>query len=225
MAEATTGAARAITLLRLGFGLLDAVALGFAAYRAGMSRAGLANYFCYFTILSNICATLVLLACVAAALLPAARRSGFRVPDALRGAATLYMVITGLVYVIALSTYTDVQTIPWVNHVVHHLMPLVMLADWLVVPPRRHISAGRAAGWLVFPIVYLVFTLIRGPIAHWYPYPFVDPTGHGYAHVAVSCTLVALAFIVIGALLAWLGNLLAGRREAGIAPEPPRTAY
>jgi hypothetical protein len=209
---APTTAAWAVALLRLGFGLFDAAALGFAAYRADLSPAGLVNYFCYFTILSNICATLVLLAGAAEGLLPIARRSGFRVPDALRGAATLYMAITGLVYVVALSSYTDLQTIPWTNDVVHHVMPLVMLADWLIVPPRSRIPADRAAAWLIFPIAYLVFTLIRGPIARWYPYPFVDPTRHGYAHVAVSCLLVAVAFVVIGALLAWLGNLLADRR-------------
>jgi hypothetical protein len=44
-----------------------------------------------------------------------------------------------------------------------------------------------------------VFTLIRGAIAHWYPYPFIDVTQLGYGGVAVNCLWVALLMLGLAA--------------------------
>ena len=91
------------------------------------------------------------------------------------------MVVTGLVYAVLLAPASaDVGlTEPWVDAVVHEVAPVLVLLDWLVDPPGRRLSvrAGRAR-WLIFPAVYLVYSLVRGPIADWYPYPFLDPD-HG----------------------------------------------
>ena len=62
--------------------------------------------------------------------------------DFLRGAAVVYMTVTGVVFTLLLRG-TDVDTtIPWVNTVVHEAGPLFILADWFVLPPRLRISAA-----------------------------------------------------------------------------------
>jgi hypothetical protein len=66
--------------------------------------------------------------------------------------------------------------------------------------------------WLAFPVVFAVYSLIRGPIVQWYPYPFLDPRAHGYLHVAAECFVIALAIMVICLLIVWLGDL--ARRTA-----------
>lgn len=48
----------------------------------------------------------------------------------------------------------------------------VVCADWLVDPPRSYVAWGEAMSWLLFEIAYLAYTLVRGSIAHWYPYPY-----------------------------------------------------
>ncbi len=45
--------------------------------------------------------------------------------------------------------------------------------------------------WLIFPVVYVVYSLIRGPVADWYPYPFLDPNLDGGA-AKVAITVVVL---------------------------------
>jgi hypothetical protein len=193
---------RWVPWVRLGFALLTAVALGATADHAVAAGLGLGNFFSYFTVLSNCAATLVLGYGGGAALLG---RPG--VPDLLRGAAALYMVVTGLVFAVALS---DVETgmLPWTNTVLHQVMPLLMLADWLLLPPTRRLGPAEVLRWLAFPLLYLVYTLVRGPVVDWYPYPFLDPRPHGYAHVAVAGVLVTLAFLAVTALLTWLGDAL-----------------
>ncbi|MEY9876715.1 hypothetical protein ABH931_006226 [Streptacidiphilus sp. MAP12-33] len=208
--RATPGVVGAI---RFAFGAFTAVALGVQAYHSASEGRSLANFFSYFTILSNCSMTLVLLVGGVLGMV-----GGRGVPDLLRGAVTLYMAITGIVYTIALAQYEALGTIPWVNDVVHRLMPVVIFIDWLAVPPRRPVLWTRALWWLAFPLLYLPYTLVRGPIVHWYPYPFLDPREKGYAHVMVSSLLITLAFLAVGALLVWAGNLF-GRRRAEMSPE------
>jgi len=56
----------------------------------------------------------------------------------------------------------------------------------------------------VVPLVWLAYTLIRGAVVGWYPYPFVDVSVHGYLYVAGAC--VAVAALLFG--LAVLAKLL-----------------
>jgi hypothetical protein len=163
------------------------------------------NYFSYFTIDSNLIAAGVLLA-------GAARRSTSNtlVFDLVRGAAVVYMSITGIVFTLLLSN-TDVDTaIRWVNTVVHELMPLVMLADWLVSPPSRKLTVRQGLLWLSFPLVWIVYTLIRGAIVNRYPYPFLDPANGGYGSVAVYSAGILIAMIVVSAITVALANAARG---------------
>lgn len=158
------------------------------------------NFFSYFTVLSN-CAAVAVLAILA--LRPSlAHAPGFVVA---RGAVTLYMVVTGLVYAVLLAPASaDVGlTKPWVDAVVHEIAPAVVLLDWLVDPPRQRLSWGDAASWLVFPAAYLVYSLVRGPLADWYPYPFLDPDhgSLGYGSVAMTSAAILVTIVALSAVL------------------------
>jgi hypothetical protein len=178
--------------------------------RGTTTASWLANHFSYFTVLSNLIAVVVLLA---GALRPASS------PDSegwelLRGAAVLYMAMTGLVYLLLLSG-VDVNTPGFSNWVMHRIMPLVMVLDWVFVPPRVPLSLRRTLWWLAFPLLYLPYTLIRGEIVDWYPYPFLDPTRDGgYPRVAANCIGVGLGFIALTWLITWVGNHLGGHDTA-----------
>jgi hypothetical protein len=167
------------------------------------------NYFSYFTIDSNLIAIGVLVA----AALNRDRASTPRL-DLVRGGAVVYMSITGIVFTLLLSN-TDVDTaIPWVNSVVHELMPLVMLADWLITPPAARLRMRQGLLWLSFPLVWIVYTIIRGAIVNLYPYPFLNPANGGYASVAVYCVAILLAMLVVSALVVVLANAAgSGRRR------------
>jgi hypothetical protein len=119
-----------------------------------------------------------------------------------RGAVTLYMVITGIVYAGLLSK-VDVQLqSAWTNSALHRILPLLLLADWVFFPPWPRIRAGQALAWLAFPLAYFAYSLIRGPVAHFYPYPFLDPRPHGYDHVVGYAIALAVGMAVL-ALAVW----------------------
>jgi len=186
-----------LTSYRLFFGLL-----GFSAVVTEVAtlheRGKFApfNFFSYFTVESNLFAAAILIVS-ASALAQGIHGHSLAL---LRGAATLYMVTTGLVFAVLLSGIKGVEltAVPWDNIVLHYLMPLALALDWFVDLPRQRLVFRQAAVWLAFPLIYIVYSLIRGRVVGWYPYPFVDPSTHGYSGVAgtsVAIALVVVAFI------------------------------
>jgi hypothetical protein len=169
-----------------------------------------ANFFSFFTIQSNILGVAALFALV---LVPRARRTALF--DGARSAAVLYMAITGVVFALLLSgLQEDLQTSEaWVDFVVHKLMPVVLVADWLLDPPRHRLPPWALLAWLAFPLAWLGYTLGRGASVDWYPYPFVDVSELGYDGVLARAVVLALGFAAAGAALLWLGNRRARLRS------------
>ncbi|HEY8999520.1 MAG TPA: Pr6Pr family membrane protein [Candidatus Saccharimonadales bacterium] len=180
-----------------------AAELALVAIIAQLSRQvsggnSVANFFSYFTVQSNLLAIGVL--GFGAATLPGGQPKSF---NAWRGAATLYLVITGIVYALLLSNLPNGpgDLTPWIDTVLHRILPLVMVVDWLVDRPRQRISIKTALLWLVYPLAYLTYSLVRGPIVKWYPYPFLNPQ-QGYLRVAFTSIAVAVASAVLALLIA-----------------------
>jgi hypothetical protein len=130
----------------------------------------------------------------------------------------LYIAITGVVFALLLSGLQealDTHT-PWMDFVVHKLTPVVLVADWLVDPPRHRLRFRVAALWLVYPLLWFAYTLIRGARVGWYPYPFVDVAAHGYGRVFVNAAVLVVGFAGAAFALVLLGNRGADRMRARV---------
>ncbi|HWB88971.1 MAG TPA: Pr6Pr family membrane protein [Acidimicrobiia bacterium] len=187
---------------RLALASLIAVALT-AQLLIGLSQeAGLTvvRFFSFFTVLSNM-AALVMLAMLARRP-DRAEDHGFAV---FRGAVTVYMSVTGVVYAVILApSIADVAVPePWIDWTIHVIGPLAVAADWLVHPPRAELDNRVLAWWLVYPAVYLAYSLIRGPIVDWYPYPFLDPANGGVVGVALWSLVVLVVILGFGYAYRW----------------------
>ena len=194
-------AAAAVAAIAYQFGKLD----GEPSFSAG-------NFFSFFTIQANLLAICVL--ALAALVRPGERTAAF---DSLRGAATLYIAITGVVFALLLSGLQeslDTHT-PWMDFVVHKLTPVVLVADWLVDPPRHRLPWRVALAWLCYPAAWFAYTLVRGSIVGWYPYPFVDVAAHGYGRVLLNA-----AVLLVGFAVAAVGVVAVGNRRAAAASAP-----
>lgn len=165
------------------------------------------NFFSYFTVVSNLLVVIVFASLAARPGL--AHDVRFLTP---RGFATLGISLTGLVYAVLLApTSADVDvSLRWVDFIVHTLAPLVGLADWIVDRPRVRPPLATAASWLAFPIVWLLYTIIRGAVTDWYPYPFLDPDLESVGSIVITCVAITVVFVVMAAGLWWWS----GRRQA-----------
>ena len=166
------------------------------------------NFFSYFTIQSNL---IGVAAFVAAAV--AWRPTRSRALDLVRGAAVVYLTVTFVVFAILLSG-TDVDTaIPWVDTVVHRVFPVVVIADWLLDPPAVRITFRQSLVWLVYPLAWVGYTLLRGVVVDWYPYPFLNPANGGYGTVAVYVVAILLFGIVLCWAVSAVGSAMRSHRR------------
>ncbi len=199
---------RWIRVYRMAFGVLTLVAIAYQAgdlADQGAFRPG--NFFSFFTIQSNLFAAVVLLW---GATRDPERRDPAAV-DLVRGAATLYLSITGIVVAVLLSGMQEGLAVPvvWVDDVVHQIIPIVMVADWLIVPPTTRIAPRRVLIWIVYPLLYATYSLLRGTIVDWYPYPFLNPDhAGGYGVVALYVVGLTVSSLLVGWLVVFVGNRL-----------------
>jgi hypothetical protein len=161
----------------------------------------------------------------------------------LRGAVTLWIMITMLVSHFVnnhganpLPGLADPDpATALVNRstfLLHYVLPLMVLADWLAFGPRRVARWSDLPLWLIWPTTYVVLSVFRAlvfPTAeNRYPYGFLDPTEGGYGSVVVGVLRLAVGIALLGALLIGADRLL-GRRavptvSAEGAPEPVSTS-
>ena len=194
----------AIASVRLVLGLLVLVAIGTQlSIHVGLNYSVL-NFFSYFTNLSNALAALVFLL---SALKYFAGGHSSPGTDRLRFMAAINMVIVGVVFAILLRNVDLGSLRPWINTLLHYVMPVVVLADWILDPPRTKLATPDLARVLVFPVLYLGYTLVRGNSVQWYPYPFLNPANvGGYGNVALYSAAITITFIGTGFALIVIRN-------------------
>jgi hypothetical protein len=184
------------------------------------------NFFSFFTIDSNVGTVIVFL--IGAVLLIRGVGDDPQWFAVLRASVTSYMAVTGIVYNMLLRgvNVSEGSVLPWSNEVLHVVGPLLMVIDWLFAPGRRQL--GWKVIWIivVFPLVWAVYTMIRGPLAYndvldvptWYPYPFLNPANSPEGYVSVAFYVVLIAAIIggVGALVIWVSR----RRARWPLPAP-----
>lgn len=167
------------------------------------------NVFCYFTIQSNL---LVGLSCLLLAVRLERRSALFAW---LRMTGLVAIVITGLVYYLVLADFSTLHGWRLAGDLVAHaIVPVLSVVGWIAFGPRGLTTRHLVPLTLVFPAAWLAFTLIRGPIVDYYPYPFVDVNAHGYPIVLVNSAVIGALVLALAAGALRLDARLAARAIA-----------
>ena len=191
-------------IFRVGLGVAILVAVGRQLSIHIALGFPLLNYFSYFTTLANLIA--------AGVLLSGARRQLRRDPpsapsDRARHLSVIYMTVVGVVYV-TLLRHIDLGALrPWINTLLHYVVPVAVMAEWLLDPPLHRLTFRDVLIGQVFPWAYLGYSLARGAIVGWYPYPFLNPAAAGgYGAVATTVLGIVALFTVTGVVLMSVGG-------------------
>ncbi len=154
--------------------------------KSGAAYAGAAaNYVSFFTIQSNA------LAAVAFTLF------WMDAPVA-RGAIALYIAVTMIVYHVVLAELWAPAGAQFVADVtLHYVVPILYLIDWLFFARKAPLRPRHALYWLIYPVIYGLYTLVRGQMTGWYPYPFLDLSTHSYGAVLMNIAFIAIGFLVL----------------------------
>ncbi|MFV8392546.1 Pr6Pr family membrane protein [Flavobacterium sp. LB2P6] len=123
-------------------------------------------------------------------------------------AITLYITIVGLVYnAILRFLWAPMGYQKIADELLHLVVPILVLAYWILFVPKKTLEFKNIFPWLIFPSVYLVYTLIRGAFFSFYPYPFVDVILLGYNKVLLNSFFMVLAFLFFGTLFIGIGKI------------------
>jgi hypothetical protein len=173
--------------------------------RAASLPETIVRFFSFFTIQTNI---LVAICFTFLWLKPKSKWGLFFSKPKNTTAITLYITIVGLVYnAILRFLWAPTGSQKVVDELLHSVIPVLVLLYWILFVPKKALEFKNIFPWLIFPAVYLVYTLIRGAFFSFYPYPFVDVILLGYNSVLLNSFFMLLAFLFLGTLFIGIGKL------------------
>lgn len=180
------------------------------------------NFFSFFTIQSNLIGAVVLVLAAVLAFRGRDDSPGFAL---VRASATTYLTTTLVVFNLLLRDLAldQAATVPWSNEILHVWAPLYVLLDWVFAPGRRPIAWRRLWAVAIYPLVWAAYTMVRGALVGWYPYPFLNPEvapGVGYDGVLVYVIAIAAFILLMGAGVIALSRTAWPYRVTAAAPEP-----
>jgi uncharacterized membrane protein len=166
---------RAFGVARILVAVTGVVALaGDFNYSLGSNPLAVGNFFSYFTVQSAIIAVAVF---VTGAVYALRNQQDPLWLDMVRVLATVWVIVSGIVFgfiVVEGSLRSVPVWAPWSSLLLHYWIPAYALLDWFIAPGRD--VPWRTVGLiLVFPSLWVVFTMVRGGLVYWYPYFFLDP--------------------------------------------------
>lgn len=175
-------------------------------------------FFSYFTILTNV---LVALALTAPALAPDSRLGRWTASEGVRAALAMYIAVVGLIYHLLLdATWNPQGLLFYVNQMLHTVMPVAFMLDWLVFVPKGRLRWIDPVKWLAYPLLYGLFTAIHGLMIGWYPYWFIDIGALGWGPALVNFGALLAVFLVLGLIVVALDRGLAalGKGDSSLTP-------
>jgi hypothetical protein len=161
------------------------------------------RFFSFFTILTNSLVAVYFTAQV----ISSSQHSFWRKPGLLT-AITVYIFVVGLVYQIVLRPLWNPEGLAkLVDELLHSINPILVLIYWWYYEDKLKVSMAQVPYWLFYPFFYLVYVLIRGHFADFYPYPFINVSALGFGMVALNSLIL---FVIFSGLS--VGIVLLGRR-------------
>ena len=194
--------------------LLYEIGFGYGYFRV--------SFFFYFTNLSNMAVVAYLWAGGFALL---RRKDLWPAPfmPGLKHALMLAITVTWLVahFLLDGGAVFEDGTFHWTMLVVHYIVPIAMILDWLLFDAKGTMGKGDPPTWLAFPLAYLAYIMLLvwgfgimvNPEAHsrW-PYDFLDFDALGAPTVLVTIVAMAAVFLALGYIYLLIDHLM-GKRE------------
>lgn len=170
---------------------------------------GLVNFFSYFTVLTN---TLVAVVMSLAAFGRAGTARRVLLAPSVSSGVAASIVLVGLAYSLLLRHLWHPQGWQWLaDELLHDVMPLLFVIYWWCCVEKGSLRLKHLGAWLLYPLGYFAYALLRGQSIGVYPYPFIDVARLGYGQVLLNALAILVGFIVIGLLILGLDHWQGGR--------------
>lgn len=184
--------------------------------------AGKWGDFNYYTVISNaVCFVYFLISLAVNIRRLAGKRHVTTWKPRIEGAVVFCITVTMLIYNFVLRPETfqmgnGGNFYSVLNMVQHYIVPTMAILDWLLFCPKGRWRRYDPVSWLLIPLVYFIYILIRAPFAgniagtsSPYPYGFIDIQMYGVGTVAHNVLLAALGMLALAYLIYFIDRGLA----------------
>ena len=171
-------------------------------YRSTSVGATLVQYFSYYTILTNI---MVAWVCTFLFI----RNEDTAKKQKVLTAILVYILTVGLTYNTVLRSLWKPQGLQLMaDNLLHSIIPFLYLVFWLIFVKKHLLQWKDIFLWLIYPLLYLIYILIRGAYVGIYPYPFIDVDQLGYSKAIVNALAVTGVILIFSLLSVAIAKLL-----------------
>ncbi|MEA2076617.1 MAG: hypothetical protein U9O95_01200 [Candidatus Marinimicrobia bacterium] len=128
-----------------------------------------------------------------------------------RGAALLYGIITGTIFGAFFAGSFNAHglnlIVLYINHVL--LTILILIDNFISIPPKSY-KFDLLIYWMIYPFYYLVFTIFESYVLNVNRYYFMIVNEINASFYPYIIFLMALMFILCGALIIFVNNIYRG---------------
>jgi hypothetical protein len=138
-----------------------------------------------------------------------------------KGMTLTAILLTFFVYTFVLAPYFNASNLSQRgslgNTLLHTVVPLMMLGDFLFFEKKGHLKMQHPFAWAAFPVYYVGYTAVykafgglynfSGDAVAKFPYFFLDYETYGLKTVGIWCLLIAIGFIGFSYLLFGLDRI------------------
>lgn len=154
------------------------------------------------TIWTNVLISVFYITLLAA---PESRPGKFFAKPVIQGGLLVYIFIVGLIYHLFLAHLWNPEGWDYISdQLLHTIVPILYIVFWIVFTQKGKLNYSDSFKWLIYPAVYIIYTLIRGAITNKYPYPFVDVAALGYGRALLNTAGIVAAYLFVGILLVFI---------------------
>lgn len=153
----------------------------------------------YFTVITNIIVAFIF----------SALASGWHASPRLIGGVTLAILLVGAVYHTLLRGLLDLSGgAALADFLLHSATPIIVLVWWIAFASKGGLDRRDPLRWVIFPLIYFGYGLVRGTMEGRYPYPFMNLAALGWPQTLLNATIIAGGFVVAGYVLLKVDRLL-----------------
>jgi hypothetical protein len=171
---------------------------------------GLINFFSFFTVLTNTLVVVVL--SYALVNRDSAAKRFFLAPAVSSGIAASIVVVSLAYNLLLRHLWSPTGFQFMADELLHDVMPVLFLIYWWRCVPKGTLRLKHIGAWVIYPLVYFGYVLLRGDLLGQYQYPFIDVGTLGYPQVFVNAAGILAGFVLIALAVVGLDRLLKSPR-------------
>lgn len=119
-----------------------------------------------------------------------------------------YIIIVAVGFHLLLAhlyTYQGVDIIS--DFIVHTAAPILVALEWLFFTRKGSLSFRQVPFWLLAPLAYMLYCILRGELTGNYPYSLINADERGHAAAVMIYGQFTIGYFLVGCLLVAIAKL------------------